>query len=372
MMQIIKQGNSYIEEVEKAYREGYRLYIEGGGSGACLLYKKVFLSDGRNIPLEAFVVDDNYYERIVRKQEPKMCGHSIIPMREIDLEDEHVFLCVGYAHYDFYDTEIVIPKMKGRFLAGDSTFVFDKMGQGNYLDYDYYIEHRAEFEAICDRLADQKSRKVLEAYINQRVSGRFEYLQNLRDTMQYFDDEIVDVSSVNTFVDCGAYTGDTYEQFLKEYQRKTGSEYAGQAYLWEPEPENLKALHFRYDGNGKAVIIEEGVWHTEETLYLSGNGTGGTLGGESSEMKVRVDSIDNVISKPVDFIKMDIEGAEYQAILGAQNTIRRNHPTLAVCVYHKRDDLLRIPDLIQEFGKNYKFYLRAYSYHSIEIVLYAV
>lgn len=343
-----------------------------GASGARLLYKKVFLSDGRNIPLEAFVVNDNYYDQISGKQTLSMCGHPIIPMREIDLEDEHVFLCVGYTHYDFYDTEIEVPKMKGRFLAGDSTFIMDKTGEEKYLDYAYYAEHRAEFEAVSDKLADEKSRKVLEAYINQRVSGRFEYLQDLRDTVQYFDDEIVDISAVNTFVDCGAYTGDTYEQFLKEYQRKTGKEYAGRAYLWEPETENLRKLHSGYDGNGRVNIIEKGAWHTAETLHFSGNGTGGSVSEGDSETEIRVDSIDNVIAEQVDFIKMDIEGSEYQAILGAESAIKKNHPVLAICVYHKRDDLLRIPKLIQELGGDYKFYLRAYSRHSIEIVLYAI
>lgn len=336
------------------------------------MYKKVFLSDGRNIPLEAFVVNDNYYDQISCKQELQMCGHPIIPMREIDLEDEQVFLCIGYSHYDFYDTEIEVPTMKGRFLAGDSTFIMDTTGRQNYLDYAYYAKHRAEFEAVCDKLADEKSKKVLEAYINQRVSGRFEYLQDLRDTVQYFDDGIVDLSQVNTFVDCGAYIGDSYEQLLKEYRRKTGKEYAGQAYLWEPEPENLKKLHSRYDGNRKVDIIEKGVWHTAETLCFCGSGTGGSVSEDGSETEIRVDSIDNVIAELVDFVKMDIEGSEYQAISGAKNTIRKNHPILAICVYHKRDDLLRIPALIQKIDKNYKFYLRAYSRHSIEIVLYAV
>ena len=65
MLKIDNQKNYYIQEVEKAYQEGYRFYINGGGSGACLIYKKVFLGEGRKIPLEAFVVNDSYYDMIL-------------------------------------------------------------------------------------------------------------------------------------------------------------------------------------------------------------------------------------------------------------------------------------------------------------------
>lgn len=301
-----------------------------------------------------------------------MCGHSIIPMREVDVEDEHIFMCLGHTYCVFCDTEVVVPKMKGKFLAGDSMFTFDCTGQGNYLDYDYYTEHRMEFDAVCDMLADEKSRNVLEAYINQRISGRFEYLRRVKDTVQYFDDEIVDLSTINTFVDCGAYDGDSYEEFLKAYRKKTGNEYMGYGYLWEPELNNLKALHCKFDRDKQVTIIERGVWHTEETQYFSGEGTDGSVTRKDKKEEIRMDSIDNVIETSVDFIKMDIEGAEYQALLGAENTIKKNHPVLAICVYHKRDDLLRIPDLIRKFEGNYKLYLRAYSYHSTEIVLYAI
>lgn len=73
----------------------------------------------------------------------------------------------------------------------------------------------------------------------------------------------------------------------------------------------------------------------------------------------------------IDFIKMDIEGAEYAALTGAERCIRRNHPILAVCVYHKKDDLFTIPKLILQFNGNYKLYLRHYSDNQTETVIYA-
>ena len=71
-------------------------------------------------------------------------------------------------------------------------------------------------------------------------------------------------------------------------------------------------------------------------------------------------------------IKMDIEGAELDVLYGAKETIRRYKPLLAVCVYHKRDDLLTIPQYIKSIVPEYKLFLRAYERMATEVVLYAV
>lgn len=275
MLKIDNQKNYYIQEVEKAYQEGYRFYINGGGSGACLIYKKVFLGEGRKIPLEAFVVNDSYYDMILGKQELVMCGHPIIPIRDIDLNDERIFICMGYTHYDFYDTDIVIPNIKGKFLIGDNFFTFDRSGKEQYLDYNFFNKHKKQFEKIYNKLEDEKSKAVLQAYINQKISGKFEYLSELWNLNQYYDDEIIDISKISGIVDCGAFDGDSYKAFIDAYYARTGKEYSEYAYLWEPEIKNIEVLHKKYDNNKKINIIEKAAWNTTEQLYFSGNGTGG-------------------------------------------------------------------------------------------------
>ena len=71
-------------------------------------------------------------------------------------------------------------------------------------------------------------------------------------------------------------------------------------------------------------------------------------------------------------IKMDIEGAELDALYGAKNTIRKYKPLLAICVYHKREDMLTIPQYIKSIVPEYRFFLRAYEKTATELVLYAV
>jgi len=77
------------------------------------------------------------------------------------------------------------------------------------------------------------------------------------------------------------------------------------------------------------------------------------------------------ISEKVSFIKMDIEGAETEAIRGAMNIIKRDKPKLAISIYHKKEDIYEIPLLINEICPEYKFYLRHFSSHLCETVLLA-
>ncbi len=93
---------------------------------------------------------------------------------------------------------------------------------------------------------------------------------------------------------------------------------------------------------------------------------------EIADISIQVDSIDRVIQEPVTCIKMDIEGAEYQGILGAKEMISRFKPKLAVCVYHKPEDIWELPQLIHRINSEYEFYLRHYSFGDVETVLYAL
>ena len=69
---------------------------------------------------------------------------------------------------------------------------------------------------------------------------------------------------------------------------------------------------------------------------------------------------------------MDIEGSEGKALLGARKTITENKPKLAICVYHKPEDIIELPQIVLDMNPNYKLYLRHYSYTDTETVLYAI
>lgn len=72
------------------------------------------------------------------------------------------------------------------------------------------------------------------------------------------------------------------------------------------------------------------------------------------------------------YIKMDIEGAEAEALLGAKESIEKNKPKLAICLYHKPDDIFKLPLLVHKINPLYKMYIRHYSNYHTDTLLYAV
>jgi hypothetical protein len=90
-------------------------------------------------------------------------------------------------------------------------------------------------------------------------------------------------------------------------------------------------------------------------------------------VEIDVATIDSVLGgTSVDIIKMDIEGAEYRALLGAQNSIKKHKPRLAICLYHNIEDFIEIPELILKMVPEYKLFLRHHSKSCTDTILYAM
>lgn len=106
------------------------------------------------------------------------------------------------------------------------------------------------------------------------------------------------------------------------------------------------------------------------SFCVNANGTSAIGEGTAT---IETTTLDKVFAvKPITFIKMDVEGAEYNALLGSRKTITEQHPKLAISVYHKPEDIIDIPALLLEYQSDYKFYLRHYSPFDNETILYCV
>lgn len=123
------------------------------------------------------------------------------------------------------------------------------------------------------------------------------------------------------------------------------------------------------------ALINKGAWSKPDTLKFQEN-SGIFMGGarvcESGKVSIETDSIDNVLQgEKVTFIKMDIEGSEREALIGACKTIQKDKPKLALSIYHKPEDILEIPHIIYTYNNNYKFAIRQYASNMFETILYA-
>ena len=119
-------------------------------------------------------------------------------------------------------------------------------------------------------------------------------------------------------------------------------------------------------------MIGKGLWSKADVLrFAASEGPSISAISGTGNTSVEVEAIDNV-SPDATFIKLDVEGAELEALKGAAGTIRRNRPKLAICMYHKPGDLFEIPLFIKSLAPEYRFYLRQHQPVSCELVLYAV
>lgn len=178
-------------------------------------------------------------------------------------------------------------------------------------------------------------------------------------------------------VDAGACWGETALYFAY----RVGE--SGRVFSYEFVPENLNVLRRNLALNPEISrniqIIEKAVWsESDAVLNFNANGPASRVGKNQTDdapLHTLTLSIDDLFMKnglpKLDFIKMDIEGAELSALHGATQVLRRFKPKLAICVYHNLTDIFEIPEYLNSLNLGYRFFLRHYSIHAEETVLYA-
>lgn len=233
---------------------------------------------------------------------------------------------------------------------------------------DYIQEKADELSQVYDLLADYESRMIYKTLIECRVTRNIDLLGRTCRDSQYFEPDIVRFGEHEIFVDAGAFDGDTIDHFLKLVKGKYRYIYA-----FEPDKknyENLKAGH-RHEN---IYLYNMGLYSEEqEVSFLSGKGGSSQVYPDGEDV-VKVCGFDrlDVPDRKVSFVKMDIEGSELNALRGMAETISRYRPALAICIYHKFEDLWEIPLFIHQLVPQYQLYIRNYTTYLDEIVLYAV
>lgn len=237
--------------------------------------------------------------------------------------------------------------------------------------HEWYLTHAVDFAAARMYLHDEHSKNTLDALIEARETGNIEPLMELAVPNQYFNYLTYEKESAKeVFLDCGAFNGDT----ILAYNKFTAGNFE-KIIAFEPEAENVKKIKGNTEGIHDIRIIPKGLWDKETTLHFTSDSSASRFE-ENGTVSVDVISIDAVMNgERVSFIKMDIEGAEYEALQGAEKTIEKWMPKLAICVYHKCDDIFKFINFLAGFKNEeykYSFYLRHHTCAAYETVLYAI
>lgn len=230
-----------------------------------------------------------------------------------------------------------------------------------------YAANQDQFRFVYDRLADESSREVFSKLLAFRDTYDIEYLEGFTDRQreQYFEDFLRLDAAEETFVDVGAFDGFTSLEFMRRYPEYRAVE------VFEPDPVNFRHCSSALAGRPRVRLHQLGASDKAAMLSFAANGSTSALSSVGS-ICVRVEKLDELPMGRPTFIKMDIEGAELDALRGAQNLIANNRPRLAICAYHRPSDLWRIPRFVLDCCSNYDLYMRHYTECIYETVIFFV
>lgn len=340
----------YLHETDK------KIVLYGMGDGA---EKIKSVLDSIEVPVADIMASDEFVR-----------GHSFMGFRvkklseieELYGDDFIILVCFGTQFPEVMERiyeisekhELYAPNVP---VVGDGLFTLE-----------YALEHRGELKQVYDLLADEQSRKVFEAVIRYKLSGRIEYLRKV-ETPPEEKFELLNIGTEETYVDLGAYNGDTLIEFLNETSMQFRKLYA-----MEPDLKNYHKLKRRLYMIGSELLYAYncGAWDEDTSMIFS-------LRAGRSSKAVDIPDRENLnparfrevkMMKPdtmlqgaeATYIKYDVEGSEEKALHGSANTIAQYRPKLNVALYHRNEDMFALPLLIYSMNKKYRFYLRHHPY----------
>jgi len=233
--------------------------------------------------------------------------------------------------------------------------------------YVFFRRNRKRVNAVASSLADEISKEVYLGLIKSR-SGLNNYEKFTTSQIQYFENDFFTYNENEFFIDCGAYTGDSIEKFIRFVP-----DYKG-IISFEPIHTFFNVLKEKYDNNPKIQLINKGVWDKVEKFSFLEDGVASHISdsqGKENDSTIEVIPIDSLnIQEKVTFIKMDVEGAELNALKGVSQTILRDKPKLAICIYHSNYDMIQIAEYIHTLCPQYKLYVRHHSDKLWDTILY--
>lgn len=229
-----------------------------------------------------------------------------------------------------------------------------------------FAANHSRFQWIYGMLADDLSRDSLRRLLSFRLNYDLDVMAEFedREDVQYFE-PFLDLKPGEVFADVGAFDGYTSQEFAKRCP-----EYAA-IHIFEPAPANIDACKTRLANMRNVHVHPIGLSSTKQTLRFSQQGSASRVD-ESGDTTIEVDRMDDMLKTPVSFIKMDIEGGEFDALEGAQRTIADNHAKLAISVYHAANDFWKIPEKVLSTRDNYRVYLRHYTESIYETVMFFI
>ncbi len=235
----------------------------------------------------------------------------------------------------------------------------------------YYQSNEILIDSFRKVLEDKMSVALYDSILKYRINGQVEDLpQPINLQEQYLPKDLATPPENLLMVDLGACQGENLEYFVR-----SGRKFE-LCFMLEPDVENLKVLRSQVINLDvrNTIILQLAAWSSTEILKFDSVGSGSSaVNLQSNEFVFGIALDDLLKGTPINYIKMDIEGAELDALKGGEKIIKRDLPHLAISIYHKPSDLWEIGlYLFSIHGNKYKYYIRNYGHQTFDTVLYAI
>jgi FkbM family methyltransferase len=238
------------------------------------------------------------------------------------------------------------------------------------------LDEKVEVARAFDLWEDDASRAEYVSQVRLRLTADFDGLAHPVKFPQYFPDDLYAWRDDEWIVDGGAYDGDS----IRVLAQLHGDSF-GHVLALEPDPANFVKLEATVSAlparaREKMDCRQLALASVPGTLHLDAMGTASSVtstAARAGTIAVPAEPLDALLGGAVPtFIKLDIEGAEPDALLGAREAIRAHGPVIAVCVYHLQNHLWKIPLMLRDWRDDYAFFLRPHNEEGWDLVCYAV
>lgn len=247
------------------------------------------------------------------------------------------------------ETELYLPDVP---VAGEGLFTLE-----------FFEKEREGFAAAFELLCDGRSREVFSDVILYKLTGKMRYLLAHTDSDADVYREFFDLSTIRRAVDLGAYNGDSARFFAEMCPNLK------EIIAFEPDKKNFAKLIKNTEALGVSIEAHNKcAWSNTETLVFdrggNRNSSVGTIGhapsvGDTKQTVIEADSVDNIVGeRVVDFVKYDVEGSEYEALVGSEKTLKAKPASVLLSAYHRNDDLYKLVLKLHEILPDHKMYLR--------------
>ena len=250
-------------------------------------------------------------------------------------------------------------------------YIEDSLGWRFWLkDKAFLSGHQKHINDVLPLLHDDISRNCLMDVFKFRTGNFLDYSHFTHEETHYFNKLTLNsTQEISGYLDIGAYHGENLGELEAHLPLRM-------AMLFEPDRQNFYTLVQKHKNFVTKNIHFFPMAVSDQNTFVSFNASGSESSGISptGETKILCVRIDDVVpsNEKIDFIKMDVEGAELSVLRGAKTVIEANKPVLAISLYHNWDDLWTIPNYFQDVHKGYDLLIRQHMKNSFELVLYAV